>query len=171
EEKAARRKVELDGANSTSDQVKRRAQQLEAELAIAKDKIKNLTKHSEADKSGIESKRVAASHVASHNLRMTYENLVSVLESEGDTNYTKESVIQSYRCLYHWTNRNILGPIYIATPDVPAIRLMWPHGSTKGGREEDDDPLAVPLDKILRRIQGSHLRSAARSVVSSEHGE
>ncbi|RKF84314.1 hypothetical protein GcM1_118005, partial [Golovinomyces cichoracearum] len=57
EEKAARRKVELDSANSTIDQVKKRAQQLETELASSKDKIKSLTKQLDADKSKTESKR------------------------------------------------------------------------------------------------------------------
>ncbi|RKF84094.1 hypothetical protein GcM1_145002, partial [Golovinomyces cichoracearum] len=68
-EKAARRKVEFDSANSTIDQVKKRAQQLETELASAKDKIKSLTKQLDADKSRTESKRAAVVIKPDFNIR------------------------------------------------------------------------------------------------------
>lgn len=106
--------------------------------------------------------------ITSDELKTTFENLKTVISSDEEAYFEKESVVGMLESIYWWmvSDKNL----QITVPSAPGsrnVRKMWPHGSTIDTRKREDLHRRKSDPRYLKELTDDEASTVASSVVSS----
>lgn len=112
--------------------------------------------------------RVATILVEPGNLQTTFENMISVISSGEEAEFSRATVLKMIETMYEWMVFNPSSQIAIpSAPGSTTARMMWPQGSTVDTRRKKERSAVQSSPRRLRDIDEDCTSTIASSVVSS----
>lgn len=109
--------------------------------------------------------------ISQDDLKITTENIISIIRTIDGNILTKDSVIETIKGLYEWFTFDPNRPIPVPrTPGSRVTNMMWPQGAVINTRAKNDAIIDKDDKRHLKELDDVDLRIVAKSVVSSSHG-